>query len=440
MQILYFLITQVYYFAIKIAALFNPKAKLAVEGRKGIFKKLAAQNFQPNQWIWLHCASLGEFEQGRPIIEKIKVNHPSQKILLTFFSPSGYEIRKDYEHADFVCYLPFDSHSNAKQFLKLVQPRLAIFVKYEFWHFYLKELKQVQIPTVLVSAIFRKEQVFFKWYGGFFKEMLSAFRQIFVQDSPSAELLNDNGFAKVAIAGDTRIDRVLDIASAKKSFPKIEVFLNEKFKHRLSNEDDAPQMTASTFSRDDAQNGGSFQKTLIIGSSWIEDEKVLFPFLNQKLPDDWKVIIAPHDIGESRLKEIESICELPHIRYSHLTKVSEAKVLIIDNIGMLSSLYQYGTIAYIGGGFGSGIHNTLEPIAFGLPVIFGSKFQKFREAKELVKSGGGFSISNQGEFEEVFERLLSNRENASTAAMDYVKKNKGATEQVYQYLKDELLD
>lgn len=409
MQFLYYLATQLYYLAIRVAALFNSKAKLASDGRKGIFKKIVAQNFQPNQWIWMHCASLGEFEQGRPIIEKIKANHPNQKIILTFFSPSGFEIRKDYKYADFICYLPFDSSSNAKQFLKIIRPKLAIFVKYEFWHFYLKELKQREIPTILVSSIFRKEQVFFKWYGSFFKDMLSAFRQIFVQDVDSYKLLKDNELTQVSIAGDTRIDRVLKIASAKKSFPRIEEFVAES-------------------------------KVLVIGSSWSEDEAVLLPFLNQKLPDDWKVIIAPHDIGESRLKEIESKCKLVHNRYSHFTEVKkDAQVLIIDNIGMLSSLYQYGTFAYIGGGFGAGIHNTLEPIAFGLPVIFGPKYQKFREAKELVKTGGGFSVSNQLEFEKVFKQFDDSREPASKAAVNYVEVNQGATEAIYQFLEKQYL-
>lgn len=355
--------------------------------------------------VWFHCASLGEFEQGRPLIEKIKQKNPAQKILLTFFSPSGYEIRKDYKSADFVCYLPFDSPRNVSRFLDKFQPTAAIFVKYEFWHFYLKNLKKRQISTFLVSAVFRKEQLFFRWYGNFFRKMLNCFSQIFVQDEASAKLLKINNLTDVIVAGDTRIDRVLDIASAKKPMPEIEAFCESK-------------------------------KIIVVGSSWQPDEAVLLPFFNSKLPSDWKVIIAPHEIGEQHLKAIETNSELPTVRYSVFSESekNDARVLIIDNIGMLSSLYRFGNIAYIGGGFGSGIHNTLEPIAHGLPVVFAKKYHKFSEAVALVNSGGGFTIQNQSDFEKTINFLFDekNRTSASAKAKRYVDENRGATEIIYR--------
>lgn len=407
-EFLYFVGTQSFYFGIRVAAFFNEKAKQSIAGRAAQ-KEGGTFKVPPSLVgaIWFHCASLGEFEQGRSLIEKIKREHPGKKILLTFFSPSGYEIRKEYEQVDFVCYLPFDSPKNARQFLDAVQPSMAIFVKYEFWHFYLKNLKECQIPTVLISAVFRKEQVFFRWYGTFFRKMLDCFSQIFVQEETSANLLKINRLDIVLVAGDTRIDRVLNIASAKKTMPEIEAFCGRK-------------------------------KVLVVGSSWQPDEEILLPFFNQKLPNDWKIIIAPHEIGETHLKQIEHGLKLPFVRYSNFEKGKKDnfRVLIIDNIGMLSSLYRFGKIAYIGGGFGSGIHNTLEPIAHGLPVIFGPKYQKFSEAVELVKTGGGFSIKNEREFEDVLTKLFEeeNLRNASEKARFHVEKNQGATELIFREL------
>lgn len=389
-----------------MAAFFNKKAKQSIKGRKGIFEKLKSQNFNGN-WIWMHCASLGEFEQGRPLIEKIKAEQSNQKIILTFFSPSGFEIRKNYEHADCVVYLPYDSPSNAQQFLDIVKPQKAIFVKYEFWHFYLKGLKKRHIPTYLISAVFRKEQTFFKWYGGFFRNMLSAFTHIFTQDENSVQLLKSIDFKNAKAIGDTRVDRVLEISKSAKQFSEIEAFCGQS-------------------------------PTLICGSTWPPDEAILATFINRKLPPNWKVIIAPHDIKASHIAQIQKRLTVPTNTYSNLTidKKNKSKVLIINNIGILSSIYQYGKIAYIGGGFGSGIHNTLEPITFGLPVIFGTKFQKFTEAVELVKSGGAFTISNQKELELVFEKLLKNEafEKAAFQAKNYIESNQGATEEIYHFL------
>ena len=324
---------------------------------------------------------------------------------MTFFSPSGYEIRKNYKHADCISYLPFDSPGNAKRFLKIVNPTLAIFVKYEFWHFYLKSLKNQQIPTALISSVFRKSQPFFKWYGGFFKNMLKSFTYIFTQDENSEQLLNKIGIENSIIAGDTRVDRVISIAKNSKSLPLIQQFCEG-------------------------------HQVLICGSTWSPDEAILANFINNQLPENWKIIIAPHHIEEAHIREIENRIVLPKITYSNLLahKTFNHKILIINNIGILSSIYQYGKIAYIGGGFGDGIHNTLEPIAFGLPVVFGPKYRKFTEANALVANGGGFSIKNKDEFGLVFEKLAAPEkwEIASEKAKSYLKMNEGATEKIFK--------
>ncbi len=379
---------------------------MAIGGRKDVFKKLESVDFSGN-WIWVHCASLGEFEQGRPLIEKIKAEKANQKIILTFFSPSGFEIRKDYNGADFICYLPFDSPKNASRFLAVVKPTKAIFVKYEFWHFYLKELKKQEIPTFLISSVFRPTHPFFRWYGSFFRKMLKTFSHIFTQDESSVQLLKSIHFQNISVAGDTRVDRVLAISKNAKMLPEIASFCSN-----------AP--------------------TLICGSTWPPDEEILAHFINHKLPENWKVILAPHDIQNSHVSEIQSRFTVPTNTYTNLEigRKNNAKVLIINNIGLLSSIYQFGTLAYIGGGFGSGIHNTLEPIAFGLPVIFGPKHLKFTEAVELVKSGGGFVVNNENSFKLIFEKLLEkeNLEKASCAAEKYIEMNQGATENIFNYL------
>ena len=407
LKFIYFLATQIYYGAIRIASLFDSKAKKAIAGRKSVFMVLEQQKFTRNEWIWVHCASLGEFEQGRPLIEKIKKEQPAQKILLSFFSPSGYEIRKNYVGADLVIYLPFDSPKNASRFLKLLRPKLAVFVKYEFWYFYLNSLKKENIPTLLVSGIFRKNQIFFKPYGGFFRNILRGFDWLFLQNEESHNLLKIIGLSNYSIAGDTRVDRVLDIAKQKKNLPLIADFCDNK-------------------------------KVFIIGSSWQPDEAILLPFINHSLPADWKVIIAQHEIKEQRLQEIEKRLNLTCIRYSKLqiSKDFSPRVLLIDNIGMLAHLYQFGRIAYIGGGFGAGIHNTLEPIAFGLPVIFGPKYQKFEEATFLIEKGGAFAISDTKELQAVFKNLLPETPHkaASQVAQSYINLNKGATNQIFNII------
>ena len=406
-KLLYNLSVFFYKWGIHLASFWNKKAKQWITGRKDIFDKIQSQLTDNQQIIWIHCASLGEFEQGRPLIEKIKTSLPQYKIFLTFYSPSGYEIRKDYSFADYVFYLPADSKNNAKRFLNLVQPQIAIFVKYEFWYHYLHRLHQRKTPTYLISAVFRKDQIFFKSYGGFFKNMLSYFDHIFVQNKISKTLLLQKKINHVSLAGDTRVDRVLQIQKEAKSFGVIESF-----------------------------KGTS--DILIGGSTWPPDEDILINWIHAQKDFRWKFIIAPHDINESHLQQIESKLTINNIRFSKANAFnsSAARVMIIDNIGMLSSIYQYGKIAFIGGGFGSGIHNTLEPIAFGLPVIFGEKYQKFEEANYLVQSGGGFSISNFSDFEKLMKNLEEEKfyKNASSHAKNYVLENQGATDLIFKAL------
>ncbi len=365
-----------------------------------------ARLFNPSERrIWIHCASLGEFEQGRPLIEAFKKQHPEYKIVLTFFSPSGYEVRKDYDQADYVLYLPMDSRKNAKRFLEIINPSLAIFVKYEFWYHYLNTLKQKQTPTILVAAAFRKEQAFFKWYGGLFRKILNCYNYIFVQDKTSADLLENIQLKKnVIIAGDTRYDRVAAIAKTAQNYPLISHFQGNA-------------------------------KLLIAGSTWPDDEQLLKSCFHI-LPTDWKIILAPHEINKSHIQQILSLYGNDAILYSQLdiNHHPQQKILIIDNIGMLSSLFRYGQIAYIGGGFQKGgIHNTLEPAVFGLPVLFGPVYKKFVEANLLVANEFAFPVNNSLECEQILRQLTTNEErlhNLQAALKSYIQENIGATDKI----------
>jgi len=399
---------------IRIATLFNLKAKQWVAGRRNLFERLdeatAAWKTGGHRFtVWIHCASLGEFEQGRPLIESLKRQNPQVRIVLTFFSPSGYEIRKNYPQADFIGYLPADTRRNAAHFLDLVQPDLAVFVKYEFWIHHLQALQKRQVQTLLISALFRKEQVFFKWYGGLFRKALGAFSHIFTQNEPAAALLRQLGLKAVTVAGDTRVDRVMQLAESAPSYPIVEAFC------------------------------GAF-KLLIAGSTWPEDEALLLPFLLESLPSGWKAVIAPHQADAAHVQPILRMLSDAAIPYSQATaeNVAMARFLIIDNVGMLSSLYPYGAVAYIGGGFGAGIHNTLEPIAFGLPVIFGPKYEKFEEARYLVENGGGFSIQNQAMLLAAFSQLEAPEfyKKSAETAKNYLLNNQGATGQIVEYVTD----
>ncbi len=390
----------------------NRKARSWVQGRRHWAKRYAYawQRLNPDQkapTVWVHCASLGEFEQGRPLIETLRETYPGLKIVLSFFSPSGYEIRKQYPIADYVCYLPTDTLRNARLFVNLFQPNLVIFVKYEFWLHYLHTLHEQRIPTLLVSAVFRSQQIFFRPWGGMFREVLLHFRHIFVQNRVSQQLLKTLGLSNYSLAGDTRVDRVAQIAGGAPVFPLIDAFAND-------------------------------YSILIGGSTWPPDEAILLPFINEHLPAAWKVIIAPHDIGESHIQQIEKRLSKKVVRYSQASQksVASAQVLLIDNIGMLAALYRYGRIAYIGGGFGAGIHNTLEPIAFGLPVVFGPRYHKFTEALHLVQQGGAFAIQNASDFQRVFSELSSDTFYAIAAsnARAYVHQNQGATARILDFI------
>lgn len=387
----------IYGLLIKLVALFNAKAKLFVDGRKGIFEQITSKIDKKDNPIWFHFASLGEFEQGRPVLEKIKSLKPEEKIVVTFFSPSGYEIRKNYALADGIFYLPLDTPSNAKKFIALVKPKMAIFTKYEFWPNYFKTLSKNNIPLYIISGIFRPNQIFFKWYGGFYRDVLKCVAHFFVQNEESAALLKSIGLNNVDISGDTRFDRVYENAQQPKALPIIERFCV-----------DAP--------------------VLIAGSTWSEDEKLLVD-LAVKYPD-WKIIIAPHEIHEAHISAITAL--FPNsVKFSDLETSNanrQTQTLIINNIGMLSSLYQYGKIAYIGGGFGVGIHNTLEAAAFGLPVIFGPNYDKFQEAKDLINIGAAKSISNAEELITAFEHFNQNESGAIARA--YVAEKKGSTEMI----------
>lgn len=408
--LLYNFFIQLYQFGIFVFSFFNPKAKAWIEGRK---KDLPNLSHTKGTTIWIHCASLGEFEQGRPLIEALKTKEKTLQIVLSFFSPSGFETRKNYTYADVVCYLPMDSPENAKTFIQKYKPNLALFIKYEFWYHYLDQLQKQSIPTLLISASFRPNQVFFKWYGSFFKVMLKKFDHLFVQDHRSVKLLQGIGINQVNKAGDTRVDRVFNIVKTARSIPTIQSF----------------------------RNGNAL---LIAGSTWPKDETLLCALINNHLPLNWKVIIAPHQIQEPHLIALEKILELPYIRFSKLEQKrsfnsSNHRVLIIDNIGMLSSIYQYGKIAYIGGGFGTGIHNLLEPIAHRLPVIFGPNYHKFMEAKKLIETSGGFSIKSELELIHIFQKLSSEEfyQQASKQASAYIESNRGATKVIVEFLEQE---
>ncbi|MDR3219624.1 MAG: 3-deoxy-D-manno-octulosonic acid transferase [Dysgonamonadaceae bacterium] len=399
----------IYAFAVRLVSPFNKKAKKILSGQKETFSILKKGIDPEAKYIWFHAASLGEFEQGRPLIEKIKKEKPEFRILLTFFSPSGYEIRKDYPGADIVCYLPFDYHKNAHKFLDLAKPEMAIFIKYEFWMNYLNQLKYRNIPTYIISAVFRKTQIFFRWYGRKYSDVLTDFNWFFVQDDNSSKLLNHFKHTNVTISGDTRFDRVQEIVEKRKELPLIARFLNQT---------------------DDRKDFA-----LVAGSTWEKDEDILIPYFNQH--PDIKLIIAPHEIGEKRIESLQNRISRRAVRLSQANEqiIGDADCLIIDCIGLLSSIYRYGDVAYIGGGFGVGIHNILEAAVYGLPVLFGPNFAKFREAKELIACRGAFSVTGKEEFSARMNDFLSYRhliDSYGKSAKDYVIGNLGATNTIYE--------
>lgn len=411
MNCLYNLGIALYGAAARIAALRSDKVRKMIKGQSETFGYLSRVIDRKDKYIWVHVSSLGEFEQGRPLIEMIKRDNPSCKILLTFFSPSGYEVRKNYEGVDAVCYLPFDTPRNVRRFLNAVDVEIAFFVKYEFWGNYLEELRRRYISTYLISSIFRPTQSFFKWWGGMFRNMLRCYRHIYVQDEQSQQLLAGIKVRNVTVAGDTRFDRVTDIMRSTVELPIIERF------------------------KCDAQH------MIVVGSSWAADEEMYASWVNEH--KDVKVIIAPHQFDKSRLESLLQQFDNSMLlsEYEKLTpdalEVANVKCLIIDCFGLLSSIYRYGDIAYIGGGFGAGIHNINEAAVYGMPVIFGPKYHKFKEANDLIDRGGGFTISSREECEQVLTTLITNVDRlkqSSTIAGNYIKENLGATQHIYDDL------
>ena len=408
MVFFYHIIMYVLEFSLETIAFFSKgKIRLGVEGRKNTLQIINAKRDFSKKLIWFHAASLGEFEQGRPLLEKMKSQYPDYQILLTFFSPSGYEIRKNYAHADIIVYLPIDTKRNAISFLDAVKPSMIFFIKYEFWYYFLKIATDKKIPTYYVAAIFRPEQFFFAWYGKFMQPVLHAIKHYFVQNETSQKQLETIGVFQVSNVGDTRIDRVVELASDTQNFAIVEDFCQQK-------------------------------NTMVIGSSWQQDEAILLPFINKNR--DWKFIIAPHEINENNLQNIENQAFVKVIRYSKYDNDSDASVLLIDNIGMLNALYRYGKIAYIGGGFGSGIHNTLEPMAYNIPVVFGPKYQKFQEANAMISTTlqGAFSIKNKQDLDLTFA-FLKDEKNYNAAAQtvcEYMENNKGATDKIIAFLQE----
>ena len=406
---------------IAIASLFNEKVRKMWRGEREAFKILK-QKVDPNaKYIWFHAASLGEFEQGRPLMERIRKDYPQYKILLTFYSPSGYEVRKNYEGADIICYMPVDTRLNAIRFLRLVRPVMAFFIKYEFWSNFLHILKYRNIPTYSVSSIFREDQVFFKWYGRSYAGVLKCFTRFFVQNEESKRLLEGIGITAVDVVGDTRFDRVLQIKEAAKQLPICEAFRTG---------------VASSQSADVPHHDF---KVFVAGSSWPPDENIFIPFFNEH--KDWRLLIAPHVIAEEHLKLILSLIKGKKVvRYTQTTpeEAAEADVLIIDCFGLLSSMYNYGDVAYIGGGFGVGIHNTLEAAVWNMPVIFGPNNKKFQEAQGLLKSGGGFEINTYEDFSGLMSSLMNDEDflkQAGDKAGAFVAHLAGATDKVLASVK-----
>ncbi len=404
---IYNLIIYLYQFGVVIYSLFNEKVRKMWRGERDAFRVLREKVDPEAKYVWFHAASLGEFEQGRPLMEQLRKDHPDYKILLTFFSPSGYEVRKNYEGADIICYLPLDTITNARRFLRTIRPVMAFFIKYEFWYNYLHILKHRNVPVYSVSSIFRPDQVFFKWYGRQYGRVLNCFTHFFVQNEISKELLAKIGITNVSIVGDTRFDRVLQIKEAAKQLPIVEAF------------------------KQDA-------KVFVAGSSWQPDEEIFIKYFNTCR--DWKLIIAPHVIGEDHLKQIERLLESRKVvRYSEFSensvyseRLKDAEVLIIDCFGLLSSIYHYGDVAYVGGGFGVGIHNLLEAAVWDVPVFFGPNNERFQEAQAL-KQSGGFEISCYEDFEQQMNRFIDDEtylKAQGQMAGQYVKGKAGATWQV----------
>ena len=410
MYLLYNVLVLIVRFILKLIAPFNKKIKLFVEGRKATFQKLENTISKNNEVIWFHCASLGEFEQGRPILEKLKEQHPNHKFVLTFFSPSGYEIRKDYEFADVICYLPLDTKQNAKLFLDLVHPDLVVFVKYEFWPNILRELKIRDIKTILVSGIFRQDQLFFKWYGSWIRKSLKAFNHFFVQDENSKQLLENIKFNNVTVNGDTRFDRVYEITQQNNQLDFIDSFKNGNY-------------------------------TLVAGSTWKEDEELLVDYINNRASEKEKFIIASHNINSKDIEELKKSIVKKVVLFSEKEhyNLKEFQVFIIDTVGILTEIYNYADVAYVGGGFTkTGVHNVLEPATFGVPIIIGPNYKKFNEVIELIKNKACFVVNNSQKLSAILNEFFQqkqHREEVGSRALNYVVSKTGASSKILNYLK-----
>ena len=429
---MYNIIIYIYLFVIAIASLFNKKVKKLWQGERQALSILRSKVKPDDKYVWFHAASLGEFEQGRPIMERLRKEHPEYKILLTFFSPSGYEVRKNYEGADIICYLPIDTPFNARRFLRTVRPVMAFFIKYEFWYNYLHILKHRGIPTYSVSSIFRDGQIFFRWYGKQYGKVLKCFTHFFVQNEKSRELLASIGITDVSISGDTRFDRVLEIKELAKKLEIVEAFV-DSFRSAGVQECRSADNTSSANNLSTESSNLSTKKIFVAGSSWQPDEEIFIKYFNEH--PDWKLIIAPHVIGESHLQQIIKQLDMPVARYTQTTpeEARNARCLIIDCFGLLSSIYNYGTVSYVGGGFGVGIHNVLEAAVWNIPVIFGPNNARFAEAQALKANGGGIEITDYDSFAAVMDGFIADEaslQKAGEAAGDYVKQNAGATDVV----------
>ena len=411
MRLLYDLGISLYSLLLRLISPFHPKAKLWVQGRKDLFQYMEQTIEKGCKPIWFHFASLGEFEQGRSVMEAIKKKYPQQKILITFFSPSGYEIRKNTPLGDYVFYLPSDTATHARKFLDIVQPKFVVFTKYEYWYHYFRELKRRDIRLLLISAIFREDQVFFKWYGGFFRNILKNVSFFFAQNMDSVLWLKSIHIKQAGLAGDTRFDRVVALPQQHLEIAEVKQFI------------------------------GDSMRVLVAGSTWRADERLLADWLATQ--QAWKIVLAPHEIHAARLQEIEVLFPealfFSHFSMYDVARIAKAHVLVVDNIGMLSSLYGYGQLAYVGGGFGVGIHNILEAATYGIPVIFGPRYAKFQEAIDLVEEGAGFSVDNVKTIKQITAALSAERKrsNAGEIARTYVQEKAGATQIIMKYIDSE---
>lgn len=426
----------IYLIGVAIGSLFNKKIKKMWRGEREAVDLLKEKVDPTAKYVWFHAASLGEFEQGRPLIEQLRATHPEYKILLTFFSPSGYEVRKNYEGADIVCYLPLDTIRNARRFLRAVHPVMAFFIKYEFWYNYLHILRHRGVPVYSVSSIFRPGQVFFKWYGRNYAKVLHCITHFFVQNEVSLQLLKGIGIDEATVVGDTRFDRVLQIKEQAKELPIVEAFKGingkgEACKDELSEDACKRVLSKDACKEDLSENGCKGCKVFVAGSSWQPDEDIFIRFFNDH--PDWKLIIAPHVIGEDHLAYILDKLQMKAVRYTQATEQSaaEARCLIIDCFGLLSTIYRYGEIAYVGGGFGVGIHNVPEAAVWGVPVLFGPNNKRFQEAQDLLACKGSFEVTDYDSFNTIISRLISDdkfRHQCGEASANYVKSRSGATD------------